>query len=167
MSNPITKADIPKYEHNRNIVISDGDDFGGEPFIITVSYYGTSNTFKGIELDNSIMPKIRSVLEPYIEKRPRADVKTRRLKITATHIIVRSQRDAKAAGTYLIDVDADLTDQQAASCALDVFHNYVGITDLEDFEFGVFDHETGKELEEDPNHDSYSLMDRGRFRGRA
>lgn len=76
----------------------------------------------------------------------------------------RREDDREVPGRYVVEVDASLSDPDAASCALDVFHFNVAVKELERFAFAVLD--GGRELDENPEHDSYSLDDRGRLVGK-
>lgn len=53
--------------------------------------------------------------------------------------------DDAVAGAYLVEVDADLSEGDRASAALDAFHESIGIKVLEDFEVTTWDAE-GKEI---------------------
>lgn len=70
--------------------------------------------------------------------------------------------DKHVPGVYSVMVKRELSPSDRASAALDVFHSECGISVLDDFEFYVFDPETGLVLEEGENHDSYSMTGYGR-----
>jgi len=64
------------------------------------------------------------------------------------------EEDIEVAGDHEVEVPGDLSDDKAASAALDIFHSSVAVSCLDDFEFYVYD---GDEmLAEDPEHESYS-----------
>lgn len=67
--------------------------------------------------------------------------------------------DAEVAGIYTVEVGCGLSDEEAASAALDAFHSSIAVRVLEDFEFEVFDGE--RELVEAPDAQSYASTDYG------
>jgi len=60
-------------------------------------------------------------------------------------------------GIYIVEVDKNLKDKQAASAVMDAFHDNNGIEVLDDFVFMVFDPETGIVIDEDEHHQNGSL----------
>jgi hypothetical protein len=59
-------------------------------------------------------------------------------------------------GTYLVRVNGDLPPGQQVGCALDAFHEHVGIRSLEDFDICVMNPRTYEIMDEDEDHESYS-----------
>jgi len=74
--------------------------------------------------------------------------------------------DDEVPGNYLVMVDADLSERDQVSAALDVFHSSVAIECLDDFSISVID-ESGAIRDENEEHESYSLPfeKRGEFCG--
>lgn len=68
--------------------------------------------------------------------------------------------DRDVPGIYAVRVDAALPAHQMASAALDAFHSTVPVDELERFSLRVT--LDGRDLDEDPAHDSYSLSSRAR-----
>lgn len=69
--------------------------------------------------------------------------------------------DQEIPGKYVVEVSESVTDnKQAASIALDMFHQSTSVESPEQFNFTVLD-EGGNELLEDPDHDNYSLCHLG------
>lgn len=66
-------------------------------------------------------------------------------------------------GVHVVYVDAAMPAQCRADAALDVFHSCVAVSELEDFEFSVVDPETGRVLEQLPEHDGYSMQSDGEY----
>jgi len=64
--------------------------------------------------------------------------------------------DDEVPGNYLIMVDADLSEQDQVSAALDIFHSSMAIDCLDDFSISVID-ENGNDREENEEHESYDL----------
>lgn len=70
--------------------------------------------------------------------------------------------DGHVPAVYSVMVKRELSPSDKASAALDVFHSKCGISVLDDFEFYVFDPETGLVLGEGEDHESYSMTSYGR-----
>lgn len=70
-------------------------------------------------------------------------------------IVLSEAEDQTVAGRYVVEVSAALSDDKAASVALDAFHSTVPIDVLEEFEVQVFD-EQDNGLDEDLEHEVYS-----------
>lgn len=75
--------------------------------------------------------------------------------------------DQQAIGIHFVDVKKGLRPDTMASAALDVFHENVAIGMLDDFEFAVFNPETGRVIPEDPDHESYSMSHFGEYSHQA
>lgn len=73
--------------------------------------------------------------------------------------------DTAVAGVYQVTVPNDVRDEQAASIALDAFHESVAISTLDDFDISVFDLETGMSLDEDEDTESYINGSYGSYEG--
>lgn len=67
--------------------------------------------------------------------------------------------DLDVAGEYDVSLSEDVGPGQAADVALDVFHSNVAIKTLDDFVITVLFE--GKEVEGDPEHESYSYSHLG------
>ncbi len=72
------------------------------------------------------------------------------------------EEDRDVPGVYRVAVDSDLSEEEMAETALDLFHEKNGISCLDDFEIRVVN-AAGKELERTDNHESGSLLDRGEY----
>jgi hypothetical protein len=75
--------------------------------------------------------------------------------------------DQTVPGTYSVQVQQGLGDSSIASVALDVFHENNPVGNLDDFEFIVFDPQTGKTLTEDGTKESYTMGSYGRCLSRV
>jgi len=73
-----------------------------------------------------------------------------------------AEEDIGIEGIYEVYVDSEVTENKAASIALDVFHSSIAVEFLDDFDFYVTD-EKGKYISEDDTHCSYSGIDQGRI----
>ena len=73
------------------------------------------------------------------------------------------QEDGHVQGVYLMEVQEALASAFRASAALDRFHTEVPVKVLENFEFFVFDSESGIVIEPDENEYEYTMTKHGRF----
>lgn len=81
------------------------------------------------------------------------------LAIAAVNVIPRKDLgsdDQDVPGTYSVMVQKGLAEPRLASAALDAFHEANAVDSLDDFTFIVFDPASGRVVEEDPEHESYS-----------
>lgn len=69
------------------------------------------------------------------------------------------QCDRHISGIYAVEVDESLNAVKAASSALDTFHSKIAIGVLDDFEILVY--EGTKQINEDPDHEGYTLSGTG------
>lgn len=104
---------------------------------------------------------VRLIDGPYGEIKTSPSTPWRILSVYVEQVMEKvTALDQDVAGIYSVEVDATLSDAQAASAALDRFHDKIAIKDLEAFCITVKDWNTI--LREDPNHQSYSLDHRAR-----
>jgi len=75
-----------------------------------------------------------------------------------------SPEDEDVPGAYLIEVDADLSNEGKASAALDCFHEHIGIDMVDDFSFEVRDG-NGAELSEAEDAENNTMGDHALFCG--
>lgn len=73
-----------------------------------------------------------------------------------------AEEDDHVPGVYAVEVDANISDGQAACAALDEFHRRVGIKEVDAFDIAVFDPEGRKLLD-----DERCLGVRAEFLGRV
>lgn len=93
---------------------------------------------------------------------------TRNIAINAKPLVKNRQlpaEDRDIAGVYGVEVPMNVSDEEAASIALDVFHESVAVYNLDYFEFSVFDMRTGRTMEEAEDADSYMHGGDGEFLG--
>jgi hypothetical protein len=64
--------------------------------------------------------------------------------------------DTGVPGVYSVSVEKGLSEQTMASAALDLFHETIPVTILDDFAFYVIDPGTGRVLEQDEDAESYA-----------
>jgi len=92
----------------------------------------------------------------------------RRASMVPVYVIVTGEPsdsdDYFTPGFYQINVDPDLTDEQKADTALDIFHDNNGIACLEDFTITVFDAD-GKTLSGAESHEHGSFWNHGEYIG--
>lgn len=69
--------------------------------------------------------------------------------------------DKEVRGLYSVKIHAALGRKKWASAALDVFHSNKSVGTIDEFEFTVIDPVSKTVLEEDPDHESYSLSRSG------
>lgn len=66
--------------------------------------------------------------------------------------------DISVPGTYEVQLDENLSEEDSASAALDGFHSTVPVKNLDDFDFTVMTAD-GRVVEESPDSEGYSLTD--------
>lgn len=70
--------------------------------------------------------------------------------------------DLEAPGVYVVGVPGELSDEDAACCALDGFHTHVPVKVLDGMEFDVWDLDAGAGLFRNDEVDYYTLTDKVR-----
>lgn len=93
---------------------------------------------------------------------------TRNIAINARPLVKTKQlpaEDRGVAGVYGVEVPVNVTDEEAATIALDVFHESIAVDTLDNFDFSVFDMRTGRALDEAEDAESYEHGGEGEFLG--
>jgi hypothetical protein len=78
--------------------------------------------------------------------------------VLAKSLVSASQLDSEdvgVPGTYCVQIDDKIDPAYIANAALDGLHNHVAIGVLDDFEFSAHEFETGREIDQDADAESY------------
>lgn len=76
------------------------------------------------------------------------------------------EEDQEVPGIYLVGVQTSLSDDIAASVALDTFHGRVAIGALDDFTISTYDPRTKKAINEAEDAEPYDYVDEGDLIGK-